>query len=261
MSITRARRVSATRKSRAITSTASSLMAPASSTPVGPPPTMTKVRCAARSTGSGSISAVSNDSSMRERMKVASSTSFMPGAQLLPLVVPEIVIDRAGREDQVVVGNPFLAGVQAARGELDAPHLAQHHARVLLVAQHGADRLGDVGGRQRRGGHLVKQRLKQVIVVAVDDQHLDRRARQRARREQPAETAAHDDDSLDLGRQHALRNCTGHGTRSGGDYRLKQPLVARLGADALAQARDPRLAHPHRLIGTEGARLQAPLQP
>ena len=80
MSSTRARRVSATRKSRGITSTASSLIAPASSTPVGPPPTMTKVNSAARAAASLSVSARSNERSRRERMKVASSTSFMPGA-------------------------------------------------------------------------------------------------------------------------------------------------------------------------------------
>ena len=63
-----------------MTSTDSSLMAPASSKPVGPPPTMMQVSFAARLAASGYISARSNERKSRERMKVASSTSFMPGA-------------------------------------------------------------------------------------------------------------------------------------------------------------------------------------
>ena len=49
---------------------------------------------------------------------------------------------------------------------------------VRLAAQDAADRRGDLGRRQPRGGHLVEQRLEHVVVLAVDERHVDRRARQ-----------------------------------------------------------------------------------
>jgi len=57
-----------------------SATAPASSTPVGPPPTITKVSHAARRSGSISRSAASKASRMRRRMSRASSIVLSPGA-------------------------------------------------------------------------------------------------------------------------------------------------------------------------------------
>jgi hypothetical protein len=108
--------------------------------------------------------------------------------------VTEVVVHGAGREQQVVVGHAAGGRVEAARGEIDAVHLGQHHARVRLVAQNGADRLRDVRGRERRARDLVEQRLKQVVVVAVDDQHVSGGALERAGGEQSAEAATDDHD-------------------------------------------------------------------
>ena len=68
------------RKSLRSVSLAISPSAPASSTPVGPPPIRTKVIHAARSTGSASRSAASNAIRMRRRISVASSMVLRPGA-------------------------------------------------------------------------------------------------------------------------------------------------------------------------------------
>ena len=57
-----------------------SASAPASSTPVGPPPTMTNVSSRRRRSGSSSRSAVSNASSTRRRISSASSSVLSPGA-------------------------------------------------------------------------------------------------------------------------------------------------------------------------------------
>ena len=59
------------------------------------------------------------------------------------------------------------------RRDVDAGHLAEKHLDVLLARQHAADRLGDIGRRQRRGRHLIEQRHEQVVVVAVDDRDVD----------------------------------------------------------------------------------------
>jgi hypothetical protein len=63
------------------------------------------------------------------------------------------------------------------------------------VAQHAADRRGDVARGERRGRDLVQQRLEEVVVVPVDQGDVDRRAIERARRAQAPEPAADDDDA------------------------------------------------------------------
>ena len=49
-------------------------------------------------------------------------------------------------------------------------------------------------GDSMPGGHLVEQRLEQVVVAAVDQRDVDRLAAEEAGREEPAEAAADDDD-------------------------------------------------------------------
>jgi len=68
------------RKSRVMELRASSAMAPAISTPVGPPPTTTNVSSARRSASLFSISARSNAVRILARTRVASSIVLMPGA-------------------------------------------------------------------------------------------------------------------------------------------------------------------------------------
>src|SRR5262249_50812602 len=64
---------------------------------------------------------------------------------------------------------------------------------VLLFAQNPADRRGDVAGRQRRGRHLIEQRLKEMIVVAIEQRHAHVGATKGARCVEAAEAAADDD--------------------------------------------------------------------
>ena len=42
------------------------------------------------------------------------------------------------------------------------------------MAQNGADRLRDVCRRQNRQGHLIEQRLKKVVVAAIDQRYIYR---------------------------------------------------------------------------------------
>jgi hypothetical protein len=108
-----------------------------------------------------------------------------------PLVVAEVAVSRAGREDQPVVGER-LAVFQhhLAHRDVDALRLAVQHGHVLLAGERAADRLGDRRRGQSRGRHLVEQRLEQVVVGAVDQRHVHRRRGQRAGRPQAAEAAA-----------------------------------------------------------------------
>ena len=58
----------------------------------------------------------------------------------------------------------------------------------------GADRVGDVAGREAGRRDLVEERLEEVMVAAVDDRQAHGRLAELARRGQPAETGADDDD-------------------------------------------------------------------
>ena len=78
--------------------------------------------------------------------------------------------------------------------QVDPLRLGQQHARVVVVAQHPADRRGDVARRQAGRGHLIQQRLEDVVIVAVDQRHSHRRAPERLGGKQPAEAAADDHD-------------------------------------------------------------------
>jgi hypothetical protein len=65
---------------------------------------------------------------------------------------------------------------------------------VLLLTENVADRPGHVGRRERRGRDLVQQRLEAMVVLSVDHGDLERRAAQRFRGFDPAETRADNDD-------------------------------------------------------------------
>ena len=114
---------------------ASSAMAPAISTPVGPPPTTTKV---SRRAALGRVARRPRPARRRSGCAggsaVASSIFFRPGRDALPFVVAEIGVPGAGREDQVVVGDPpRLVDDDLRARRVDAGDPAQQHADVGLV--------------------------------------------------------------------------------------------------------------------------------
>ena len=51
--------------------------------------------------------------------------------------------------------------------------LSHQHFDVLVRAKNGADRSGDLSRRKPGGRYLVKQRLKGVVILAVDDGDLN----------------------------------------------------------------------------------------
>lgn len=95
-------------------------------------------------------------------------------------------------------GGGTRADEDALSCRIDLARVGQQHVDVLLVAQDPADRRRDVAGRQRRGGHLVQERLKEMVVVAIEQRDARRRAGKRPRRVQSAEAAADD---------HYMRHC------------------------------------------------------
>ena len=133
---------------------------PASSTPVGPPPTMAKVSSTRRASGADSASARSNADRIRRRMCSASSSVFSPGMRG-PVVVAEIRMGRAGgKQQEVVFERATVAEQHSRRSRLDRDHVFHQHGAVALPAQDVAKRRGDVRRRQAGGGDLVEQRLE-----------------------------------------------------------------------------------------------------
>jgi hypothetical protein len=90
------------------------------------------------------------------------------------------------------------------------PCLAQEDLHVALPAQDVADRRGDIARRQPGRRHLVQEGLEDVVVLLVDQDHVDAGAAQRTGGPQTAETPAeHDDPRPPGGPQGHMRTDAG----------------------------------------------------
>ena len=100
----------------------------------------------------------------------------------------------ARRQDQIIISQRPAICVQHPRLQVRAAHAGDAKLQVILPAQDGAHRLGDLIRRQPGRGHLVEQGLEEVIVVAVQQGDAHRSAGQRLRGAQPAESGSDDHD-------------------------------------------------------------------
>ena len=118
-----------------------------------------------------------------------------PRRDSLPLVVTEIGMHGPRGDDQIVIRHRTGAGFDAPSGGIHAGDIRHQHRRILLLAQDMADRPGDLRRRQRSGRDLIKQRLKAMMVLAIDQGHVDGRAGKGLRGHESAE-ARPDNDHL-----------------------------------------------------------------
>ena len=139
--MTRASAVSIERKSRRSVSRAISASAPASSTPVGPPPTMTNVSHSARRArvvlALGRLEGDQDPPPDLERVvdgleagRVAAHSSW-----------PKYEIPGAGGDDEGVVGDLPAVGQRDLALPVDPDRLAEEHRGVAAAAQDRAERL------------------------------------------------------------------------------------------------------------------------
>ena len=98
------------------------------------------------------------------------------GGESLPLVVAEIRVGGAGRDDQNVKRERAVGQDHPLGRQVDRRGIGQHDVDVLLSAEDPADGRRDVGGAQGGRGHLVEQGLKEMVVGAIDDGDPHRRA-------------------------------------------------------------------------------------
>ena len=185
------------RKSGGSVSCASSAMVPASSTPVGPAPMMTKVSSAARRCGIAFALGVLEGDQDAAPQRGGVLQRLQAGRERLPFVMAEIGVAGAGGEHQRVVGQRVAAIERhAARLGIDAGHRGEQGRDLGTPAQQIADRPGDLRGRKCRGRDLIQQRLEQMMVAPVDQRDRDRRAGKPIHRLQPAKTGADDHDAM-----------------------------------------------------------------
>ncbi len=112
-------------------------MVPASSTPVGPAPMMTKVSSAARACRIGlALGALKGDQDAApQRRRILQR--LQPRRERLPFVMAEIGMPRAGGENERVVGERIV--------------VVEQHALALRVdAGHGGEQGGGLGPVRRR---------------------------------------------------------------------------------------------------------------
>ncbi|KAG1270542.1 hypothetical protein G6F66_013790 [Rhizopus arrhizus] len=94
---------------------------------------------------------------------------FQAGRSIGPLVVAEVGVGGAGGQQQAVVVQHAAIGHADLPGLLvDGHHFAEADFHIALVAKDMAQRCRDIRSGQAGGGHLVQQRLEQVMVAAVD---------------------------------------------------------------------------------------------
>ena len=157
----------------------------------GPPPTITKVRSWRRCSASS-----------RSARPARRRTGCCGGCGLHPRCALSPARTRPSRHDRNTNASRRSRG-PGSRRETDSNSCARCgwrcRCRVTSAistvalrwrAQDVPDRPGHVGGRQRRGRHLVEKRLKAMIVLLVDDRNVGRaRAAQRLRRRSPPKPA------------------------------------------------------------------------
>jgi len=118
-----------------------------------------------------------------------------PGCIGLPVAVSEIGVPRAGSENQIVVRDLGAVGERHLfLVAIDGHDVTHQRAHVVPLVDEVADRPGDLGRRQRRGRHLVEQRLEQMVIALVDQRDVAARAFERLDGREAAKAPADNHD-------------------------------------------------------------------
>ena len=120
--------------------------------------------------------------------------------ELGEVVVAEVGLAGAGGHQQRVVGGDRVAVEHPGRHrpgrEVDVGDVAEQDAGVALPGEHLTGRRGDLALGEDAGGHLVEQRLEEVVRGLGDQGDVDVGALERLRAEQPAEPGTDHDDTV-----------------------------------------------------------------
>ena len=99
--------------------------------------------------------------------------ALQAGRELLELLVPEVAVPHAGRQDQVVVRERYVRAIGRARADatpvlVDGGDFTHENGRIPLLAENVANGRSDLSRRELRRRDLVQQRLKEMVIRAVD---------------------------------------------------------------------------------------------
>jgi hypothetical protein len=166
-----------------------------------------------------------------------------------PFVVAEVGMGCAGGQDQEVVADLAVRQDHLAGAGVDAQDVAQQHGDVRGSAQDVPQRRRDVGGGEAGRGHLVQQRLEDVMVPAIEQRDEDGPAGQGLGGGQAAKATTDDHDV----RRHApiLQAAPGPGSRG---ILRPMPVIESHVDSAAAEFRENR-AHMDGLVADLRERL------
>ena len=90
---------------------------------------------------------------------------------LLPFRVSEVGVSRPGGQHEIVEGELNGAAIErhGARRGIDPIDVGHDHGDIGLVPQQPTNRHTDIGRIQYGRSHLIEQRLKQVMVGAIEE--------------------------------------------------------------------------------------------
>jgi hypothetical protein len=83
--------------------------------------------------------------------------------------------------------------VQLTLVEIEVGDLGHQHADVAIALEDGAQRIGDLAGRERTGRDLVGERLEQMEIPPIDERDVDGCVSEPQDGLEPSETTADDD--------------------------------------------------------------------
>ena len=112
----------------------------------------------------------------------------------------EIGVLGTGCDHEIVVRNAAAFRNHLSARRVDARNIRQNDLGVPLPMEDASDRRRDISRREPRRRDLVEQRLKQVVVVAIDDGDVERRLRQLLGRRKAAESCSDNYDAMAPGR-------------------------------------------------------------
>jgi hypothetical protein len=108
--------------------------------------------------------------------------------------VTEVRMGASRCDDEEIIAMRKPADIDAPALEVYPARLPEQYGDIALTAQDVPQRGGD-GGRGDTGGRdLIEQRLKGVVIAAIDQQEVGGGGTQGAHGGEPPEAAANDDD-------------------------------------------------------------------
>jgi len=126
--------------------------------------------------------------------------AFQSGRKFFKLVVPKVAVAYPRCQNQIVVWHGHSFSIcriyeYAPPVLVHAGDLSQDDRGVLLVPKNPADRGGNLARCKDRDGHLIEQRLKQVVVGAVHQHYARWRLFEGFGRSQASKPSANDDNA------------------------------------------------------------------